>query len=51
LRFPIADRRGDKLSYPRKSTFDLKDPSNISDSLIYDPATKSYYIIEKIGSH
>jgi hypothetical protein len=50
LRFPITDRRGDKLNYPRKNSFDLKDPSNIADSLVYDPATKSYYIIEKIGN-
>ncbi len=50
LRFPITDRRGDKFTYPRTNTFDLKDPSNIRDSIIYDPSTKSYYIIEKIGS-
>ena len=51
LRFPISDRRGDKLNFPKRNSFDLKDPSNISDSVQYDPATKSYYIIEKIGSN
>ncbi len=51
LRFPITDRRGDKLNFPNRNSFDLKDPSNISDSIIYDPATKSYYIIEKIGNN
>ncbi|WP_315821095.1 cell surface protein SprA [Paraflavitalea speifideaquila] len=28
----------------------MKDPVNITDSVIYDPKTKQYYIIEKIGS-
>ncbi len=50
LRFPITDRRGDKLTYQNKNPFDLKDPANIKDSIIYDPETKEYYIIEKIGS-
>ncbi len=27
----------------------LQDPANIQDSIIYDPKTKQYYIIEKIG--
>ncbi len=50
LRFPITDRRGDKLTYQNKNPFDLKDPANIRDSIIYDPATKEYFIIEKVGS-
>src|SRR4030095_16061718 len=50
LRFPIHDRRGDKISNPGRTTFNLKDPSNISDSIIYDPITKEYYIIEKVGN-
>jgi len=50
LRFPIADRRGDKLTYQNKNPFDLKDPANIRDSIIYDPETKEYFIIEKVGS-
>ena len=40
LRFPISDRRGDKLTNPRKNSFDLKDPSNIGDSVMYDPSNK-----------
>ena len=28
----------------------LKIPANIRDSIIYDPATKEYFIIEKVGS-
>ena len=50
LRFPISDRLGDKYSLPKKNPFDLKDPINIRDSIVYDPTTKEYYIIEKIGN-
>ena len=50
LRYPIQDRRGDKFSIRTRNPFDLKDPANISDSITYDPKTKEYYIIEKIGS-
>ncbi|MFN5421968.1 MAG: cell surface protein SprA [bacterium] len=49
LRYPIQDRRGDKYSVSKRNPFDLNDPSNISDSISYDPKTKEYYIIEKIG--
>jgi len=50
LRFPIYDRRGDKFTQPEKNSFNLKDPRNIKDSIVYDPKTKQYYIIEKIGT-
>ncbi|MFM1793694.1 MAG: cell surface protein SprA [Bacteroidota bacterium] len=50
LRYPIQDRYSDKYSQQRKNPFDLKDPANIKDSIVYDPKTKEYYIIEKIGS-
>jgi cell surface protein SprA len=50
LHFPLHDRRGDPFSNPRRSPFDLKDPSNIRDSIEYDPATKRYYIVEKVGN-
>jgi cell surface protein SprA len=49
LKYPIHDRRSDKYSNPGRTSLDLKDPVNISDSIVYDPATKQYYIIEKIG--
>jgi cell surface protein SprA len=49
LRFPLQDRRGDEASYPNKNTFDLKKPSSITDSIAYDPATKMYYLYEKVG--
>lgn len=50
LKYPIHDRRGDRYSSPNRRTLDLKDPVNITDSVIYDPKTKQYYIIEKIGN-
>lgn len=48
LRFPINDRRSDFLS-TTPSTFDLGKPSNIKDSVVYDPVTKQYIVYEKIG--
>jgi cell surface protein SprA len=50
LRYPIQDRRGDHFTSQRRNPLDLNDPSNISDSIEYDPETKQYYIVEKIGS-
>ncbi len=50
LKFPLTDRRGEKYTGEPKNTFDLADPSNISDSVVYDPKTNQYYIIEKVGS-
>ena len=43
LPYPIEDRRGDFLSTDKK-TFDLNQPSNITDSVAYDPETKRYYV-------
>ncbi|HTL07731.1 MAG TPA: cell surface protein SprA, partial [Chitinophagaceae bacterium] len=50
LKYPITDRRGDKLSNPGRASFDLKDPANIKDSIEYDPRTRQYYIVEKVGN-
>jgi cell surface protein SprA len=50
MRYPISDRRGDRLTYPGRSSLDLNDPSNIRDSIVYDSKTRQYYIIEKVGS-
>jgi cell surface protein SprA len=51
LKFPIQDRRGDAFSNPNRNPFNLKDPANIKDSIEYDPKTKQYYIVEKVGNH
>ena len=50
LKYPIHDRRGDRYSAQPKRSFDLKDPVNITDSVVYDPKTRQYYIIEKVGT-
>lgn len=49
-RFPIQDRRGDTYTYPNRNSFNLSDTSFIKRSVEYDPATKQYYIIERIGT-
>ncbi len=50
LPYPIRDRRGDVLSGEQRNTFDLKAPSNIRDSVVYDPKTRRYVLYEKIGT-
>lgn len=51
-RYPLLeDRHGDPYSNPSRNTFDLRDTSFIKRSVEYDPRTKQYYIIEKIGNH
>lgn len=50
LKYPIFDRRGDFISSPQRGGIDLRKPSNIKDSIVYDPETRQYYILEKIGS-
>ncbi len=50
-RYPLTDRRGDPYSYPNYNTFDLKDTSFVKRTIEYDPKTKQYYIVEKIGNH
>jgi cell surface protein SprA len=49
LHFPITDRRGDFISSGSGSTYDLKTPSNISDSVVYDAINRRYVVYEKIG--
>ena len=49
-RYPLTDRPGDPYSYPNRNSFDFRDTSYIKRSIEYDPKTKQYYIIEKIGN-
>ncbi len=49
-RYPPADRYGDPYSYPSYNSFNLKDTAFIKRTIEYDPKTKQYYIIERIGS-
>ncbi len=50
-RYPLYDRYGDPYSNPSYNNFDLMDTSFIKRSIEYDPKTKQYYIVEKIGEH
>ncbi|MCA6473145.1 MAG: hypothetical protein IM548_05995, partial [Chitinophagaceae bacterium] len=50
-RFSIKDRRGDGFSLPSRNPFDIRDTSLIKKSIEYDPRTKQYYIVEKIGNN
>lgn len=47
--YPLNDRRGDPYSSPGRNTFDFRDTAFIKRNIEYDPKTKQYYIIEKIG--
>ena len=40
LHWPLQDRRGDRFSQPNHNPFYLKDPPNLHDSIVYDPATR-----------
>jgi len=49
LHYPIHDRYSDVLSSGGRSAFDLNDPSNIKDSVVYDAINRRYTVYEKIG--
>ena len=49
-RYPLIDRHGDPYSNPNRNTFDLRDTAFIKRTVEYDPKTKQYYIVEKIGN-
>ncbi|NCI47992.1 T9SS outer membrane translocon Sov/SprA [Sediminibacterium soli] len=48
-RFPISDRRGDPMSNQSRNPFDIRDTGLIRRAVEYDPKTRQYYIIERIG--
>ncbi|RXK81397.1 T9SS outer membrane translocon Sov/SprA [Filimonas effusa] len=50
LRFPLQDRRGDPFTAGKTNPFDIKDSAYVKRSVEYDPKTKQYYIVEKIGN-
>jgi cell surface protein SprA len=49
-RLPLRDRYADPYSSPNRNTFDFRDTSFIKRTVEYDPKTKQYYVIEKIGN-
>jgi cell surface protein SprA len=48
--YPIQDRRGDPYNFPNRNPFNLKDTGFVKRTIEYDPVTKEYYIVEKIGT-
>ncbi len=50
LRYPIKDTRGDAVSSSNRGTFYLPNPANYNDSVVYNAATRSYTVYEKIGN-
>jgi cell surface protein SprA len=50
IRYPLSDRYGDPYTYPARNTFNFQDTNFIKRNIEYDPVTKQYYIIEKVGS-
>jgi cell surface protein SprA len=50
LPFPIKDRRSDPIAEPNRNPFNLKDPSNLQRTVEYDPVTRQYFVVEKIGT-
>jgi cell surface protein SprA len=50
LPYPLTDRRGDNLSISTYNIFDNFKPSNQTDSVVYDNATRRYVLYEKIGN-
>ncbi len=50
IRYPIKDRLGDPFNYNSRNPFNISDTGLIKRDIEYDPTTKQYFIIEKIGS-
>ena len=50
-RYPISDRRGDPFTYPSNNPFDFSDSGYIKRDIEYDPVSKQYFIVEKIGNN
>lgn len=47
--YPIEERKDDFLNNESQNPFDLKDPDVIEKEVVYDPATDTYIITEKIN--
>jgi cell surface protein SprA len=49
LPYPISDRRGDGFSMGSYNSFNAFQPTNLTDSIVFDYDTKRYIVYEKIG--
>jgi cell surface protein SprA len=50
LKYPIHDQQGDFITNPNNNPVDLNQPSNITDSVVYDPTTNQYELVQKYGN-
>lgn len=50
LPYPIIERDGDFVNDPDNNPVNLKDPSNITKTIEYDPENNRYVLYEKMGS-
>jgi cell surface protein SprA len=49
LRYPIKDRRAASIVTPSKNPFDIRDTTLIKKSVIFDPITRQYKVVETIN--
>jgi len=49
LRFPIKDRRASAIEAPSKNPYDIRDTSLIKKSVVFDPITRQYKVVETIN--
>jgi len=49
LRYPIKDRRAASIVTPSKNPFDIRDTTLIKKSVIFDPVTRQYKVVETIN--
>lgn len=50
LHYQLNDRQGDRFTYHNRNPFYLSDTGIVKQNIQYDPKTKQYYIIEKVGN-
>lgn len=51
LPFPFNDRPGDFYNNPDNNPINLNDPSIIDKTIVYDPATGEFKVVETIGNY
>ena len=49
LRYPIKDRRAAAIVAPSKNPFDIRDTTLIQKSVVFDPITRQYKVVETIN--
>ena len=49
LRYPIKDRRAAAIVTPSKNPYDIRDTTLIKKSVVFDPITRQYKVVETIN--